>query len=278
MKVADLQSIRIKLASPDDILKWSYGEVKKPETINYRTQRPEKDGLFCEKIFGPSKDFECYCGKYKGIRFKGIVCDRCGVEVTRSSVRRDRMGHIKLATPVSHIWFLRGVPSRIGMALDLPAQKLEKVIYFASYIITKIDEEAKKGIIAEIDDEMKAKLNEIKQSKTGIKEKKAQEEALRKIFVMRKEELSFLEPLRVLTESEYREYSLKYGEIFEAGTGAETLKKIFETIDLKKEAASLRIKSKELTGVKKKKVLGRLRLFEGMERAKLRPEWMFLDV
>ncbi|MDD4989750.1 MAG: DNA-directed RNA polymerase subunit beta' [Candidatus Pacebacteria bacterium] len=278
MKVADLQSIRIKLASPDDILKWSYGEVKKPETINYRTQRPEKDGLFCEKIFGPSKDFECYCGKYKGIRFKGIVCDRCGVEVTRSSVRRDRMGHIKLATPVSHIWFLRGVPSRIGMALDLPAQKLEKVIYFASYIITKIDEEAKKGIIAEIDDEMKAKLNEIKQSKTGIKEKKAQEEALRKIFVLRKEELSFLEPLRVLTESEYREYSLKYGEIFEAGTGAETLKKIFETIDLKKEAVVLRIKAKELTGVKKKKVLGRLRLFEGMERAKLRPEWMFFDV
>lgn len=110
MRVSDLKSIRIKLASPDDVLKWSRGEVKRPETINYRTQRPEKDGLFCEKIFGPAKDFECYCGKYKGIRFKGIVCDRCGVEITRSAVRRDRMGHIKLATPVSHIWFLRGVP------------------------------------------------------------------------------------------------------------------------------------------------------------------------
>ena len=129
MKVSDLQSIRIKVASPDDVLAWSNGEVKKPETINYRTQRPEKDGLFCEKIFGPSKDFECYCGKYKGIRFKGIVCDRCGVEVIRSSVRRERMGHIRLATPVSHIWFLRGVPSRIGMVLDLPVQKLEKIIF-----------------------------------------------------------------------------------------------------------------------------------------------------
>ena len=146
MKVSDLQSIRVKLASSEDILKWSHGEVKKPETINYRTQRPEKDGLFCEKIFGPAKDFECYCGKYKGIRFKGIICDRCGVEITRSSVRRERMGHIKLASPVSHIWFLRGVPSRIGMVLDLPSQKLEKVIYFAAYITTKVNIEIKKDI------------------------------------------------------------------------------------------------------------------------------------
>ncbi len=241
MKVSDLQSIRVKLASPEDVLKWSHGEVKKPETINYRTQRPEKDGLFCEKIFGPSKDFECYCGKYKGIRFKGIVCDRCGVEIIRSSVRRERMGHIKLATPVSHIWYLRGVPSRIGMALDLPAQKLEKVIYFASYIITEVDVEAKKAIITEIDEEFKTKLAEIKQGKAGLKEKKSQEEALRKIFVLRKEELSFIEPLKILTEAEYREYSLKFGEIFEAGTGGETLEKIFKNIDLKKEAAILQL-------------------------------------
>ena len=277
MKVADLQSIRVKLASPEDVLRWSHGEVKKPETINYRTQRPEKDGLFCEKIFGPSKDFECYCGKYKGIRFKGIVCDRCGVEITRSSVRRERMGHIKLATPVSHIWFLRGVPSRIGMVLDLPAQKLEKVIYFASYIITTVDVEAKKAIIAEIDEEFKSKLTEIKQGKASIKDKKSQEEALRKIFVLRKEELGFIEPLKILTEAEYREYSLKFGEIFEAGTGGETLKKIFENIDLKEEAVVLQAQAKELTGIKKKKVLSRLRMFEGLERAKLRPEWMFFD-
>jgi len=278
MKVSDLQSIRVKIASPEDVFKWSNGEVKKPETINYRTQRPEKDGLFCEKIFGPSKDFECYCGKYKGIRFKGIVCDRCQVEIIRSSVRRERMGHIKLATPVSHIWYLRGVPSRIGMVVDLPAQKLEKVIYFASYIITKVDIEAKKAIIDEINEELKTKLTEIKVSKAGLREKKNQEEALRKIFVLRKEELASIEPLRVLTEAEYRELSLKFGEIFTAGTGAETLRKIFAEIDLKKEAVVLQAMAKELTGIKKKKVLSRLRLFEGMDRAKLRPEWMFFDV
>ena len=128
MRVQDLEKIRIKLASPDDILSWSHGEVTKPETINYRTQRSEKDGLFCEKIFGPEKDYECYCGKYRRIRYKGIICDRCGVEVTKSLVRRERMGHIKLACPVSHIWFLKGIPSRMGMALDISMQQIEKVI------------------------------------------------------------------------------------------------------------------------------------------------------
>ena len=125
MRVSNLEAIRIKLASPEDILAWSFGEVTKPETINYRTQKSEKDGLFCQKIFGPEKDYECYCGKYKKIRYKGIVCDRCGVEVTKSGVRRERMGHIKLATACSHIWFLRGVPSRMGLLLDIPAQHLE---------------------------------------------------------------------------------------------------------------------------------------------------------
>ena len=124
MRVSDLDSIRIKIASPEDILAWSHGEVTKPETINYRTQRPEKDGLFDERIFGPEKDYECYCGKYKRIRYKGVVCDRCGVEVTKSSVRRERMGHIKLASPCSHIWFLRGVPSRMGMVVDIPMFQL----------------------------------------------------------------------------------------------------------------------------------------------------------
>ncbi len=119
MRVADLESIRIKIASPEEILAWSHGEVTKPETINYRTQRSEKDGLFCERIFGPTKDYECYCGKYKRIRYKGMICDRCGVEVTKAAVRRERMGHIELATPCSHIWFLRGVPSRMGVVLDI---------------------------------------------------------------------------------------------------------------------------------------------------------------
>lgn len=128
MRVIDLESIRIKLASPEEILSWSHGEVTRPETINYRTQKPEKEGLFDERIFGPEKDYECACGKYKRIRYKGVVCDRCGVEVTKSQVRRERMGHIKLATPVSHIWFLRGVPSRMGLVLDKSSQQLEKVI------------------------------------------------------------------------------------------------------------------------------------------------------
>ena len=128
-------AIRIGLASPEKIREWSRGEVKKPETINYRTLKPEKDGLFCEKIFGPSKDWECHCGKYKKIRYKGVVCDRCGVEITKSSVRRERMGHIELAAPVSHIWYFKGIPSRMGLILDLSPRTLEKVLYFASYIV-----------------------------------------------------------------------------------------------------------------------------------------------
>ncbi|HAJ95917.1 MAG TPA: DNA-directed RNA polymerase subunit beta', partial [Actinobacteria bacterium] len=139
LDVSDFDAIRIGLASPEKIRSWSNGEVKKPETINYRTLKPEKDGLFCERIFGPTKDWECYCGKYKRVRFKGIICERCGVEVTRSNVRRERMGHIDLACPVSHIWFFKGVPSRMGYILDISPKNLEKVLYFDSYIITSID-------------------------------------------------------------------------------------------------------------------------------------------
>ena len=128
-------SMRIGLASPDKIREWSYGEVKKPETINYRTLKPEREGLFCERIFGPTRDWECHCGKYKRIRYKGIICDRCGVEVTRAKVRRERMGHIELAAPVSHIWYFKGIPSRMGLILDLSPRALEKVLYFASYIV-----------------------------------------------------------------------------------------------------------------------------------------------
>src|SRR6187431_967 len=135
--------LRIGLATPDAIRTWSNGEVKKPETINYRTLKPEKDGLFCEKIFGPTKDWECYCGKYKRVRFRGIICERCGVEVTRSKVRRERMGHIELAAPVTHIWYFKGVPSRLGYLLDLAPKDLEKVIYFAAYMITSVDEDAR---------------------------------------------------------------------------------------------------------------------------------------
>jgi DNA-directed RNA polymerase subunit beta' len=269
MRVTDLEAIRIKIASPEDILSWSHGEVLKPETINYRTQKAEKDGLFCERIFGPEKDYECYCGKYRRIRYKGIICDRCGVEVTKSAVRRERMGHIKLACPVSHIWFLRGVPSRIGMVLDIPMQQLEKVIYFASYIIININEEAKKQTLDEIEKEYKSKIkNQDAQAKEDLKQ--ARDRA--------KEEVLSLAPLKVLSEVEYYDYSLKYGEIFEAGTGAETLKKIFEKANLKEEIKKLKEDLEKSTALTKRKVLRRARFLQGLLKAGIKPEWMFLTV
>ena len=143
MTVNDFSAIRISIASPDQVRAWSYGEVTKPETINYRNQKPEKDGLFDERIFGPTKDFECYCGKYKRIRYRGVICDRCGVEVTRAKVRRERMGHINLAAPVAHIWFAKGTPGWLGLLLDMTPRNLERVLYYAQYIITNVDEEEK---------------------------------------------------------------------------------------------------------------------------------------
>ncbi|KPJ73567.1 DNA-directed RNA polymerase subunit beta' [Parcubacteria bacterium DG_74_1] len=278
MRVQDLDAIRIKIASPEEILSWSRGEVIKPETINYRTQRAEKDGLFCEKIFGPEKDYECYCGKYKRIRYKGIVCDRCGVEVTKAAVRRERMGHIKLATPVSHIWFLRGVPSRMGMILDLPMQQLEKVIYFASFVITSVNEEAKKKVLEEIEKEYKSKLK-AKKSKAKVSSLKSTSgKALSSARTSAIEELSAIKPLKVLSEIDYHRLALKYGEVFEAGTGAETLRKIFENIDLKKETKDLKKEMETLAPEARRKSLRRLKLFQGMIRSGVRPEWMFLTV
>ncbi len=150
IKSTDFDSIRLKVASPEVIRSWSYGEVTKPETINYRTQKPEKSGLFAEEIFGPSKDWECYCGKYKKIRYKDIICDKCGVQVTHSLVRRERMGHIELAAPVTHIWFLRSVPSKIGTVLDMSIQSLEKVIYFTAFIVTHVDEDLRVQAVEQV--------------------------------------------------------------------------------------------------------------------------------
>jgi DNA-directed RNA polymerase subunit beta' len=153
LEVNNFSAIRISLASPDQIREWSKGEVTKPETINYRTLKPEKDGLFDERIFGPTKDWECYCGKYKRIRYKGIICDKCGVEVTRSKVRRERMGHIQLASPVSHIWYFKGTPSRLGILLDISPRNLERILYFALYIVTHVDEDARQRALAAIAEE-----------------------------------------------------------------------------------------------------------------------------
>ena len=298
MRVADLDAIRIKLASPEDVLSWSYGEVTKPETINYRTQKPEKDGLFDEKIFGPEKDYECYCGKYKGIRHKGIVCDKCGVEVTKSQVRRERMGHIKLAAPVSHIWFLRGIPSRIGQVLDLPMSHLEKVIYFNAYIIIKADEAVKKSILEQIEKEylqkLKAQKNLVKQKaekepidkkkqksddkKKQDKEDKLDEKDLRLAKDRAKDEVLSLRPLKILSEVEYFDLSLKYGQCFEAGTGGEVLRKLFSEIDLKKKVIELRKEIEIASPINKRKILKRIKFFQGMEKAGIRPEWMFLTL
>ena len=159
LEVNNFNAVRITLASPDQIRSWSRGEVTKPETINYRTLKPERDGLFCERIFGPQKDWECACGKYKRVRYKGIVCDKCGVEVTRAKVRRERMGHIELASPVSHIWFVKGTPSRIGLLLDITPRVLEQVLYFAKYIITEVHEAGRTRLIQQIHHETEAKIS-----------------------------------------------------------------------------------------------------------------------
>lgn len=306
----EFRGVRIKLASPETILQWSYGEVTKPETINYRTQRPEKEGLFDEKIFGPIKDWECYCGKYKRIRYKGIVCDKCGVEVTKASVRRERMGHIKLAVPVAHIWFLRGVPSRLGLILDLGVQELEKVVYFASYIITEVDEEARKNMLEQIEQEFQAKKKEIaqryeelEQSLRNIANKEAQGQdkdvhaakldaelsqaaerkqkeiaALESVRDQAKAEIKSIKKMQVISELQYRDLSLKYGPVFKAGIGAESLKGLLEEVDLESMATELAAQLKEIEGQTAKKVLRRLKLVKSLIASGLRPEWMLVSV
>lgn len=272
-KLSDFNSVRLKLASPEKILSWSHGEVIKPETINYRTQRYEKDGLFCEKIFGPSKDWECYCGKYKRIRYKGIVCDKCGVEVTRSVVRRERMGHIKLAVPVSHIWFLRGVPSKIGLALGVSLQDLEKVVYFSAYIVTAVDEEARQKALEQLDREYKSKQK-------GSPENPAAgaEGDLKEMYHAAKEELKKMRPLQILSELEYFNLSARFGQVFSAGIGAEAIRRVLEKMNIKAEISKLKKELEvEETGDRKKQ-FKRLKLFQGFEKSDFKPEWMLPTV
>ncbi|MFO7807117.1 MAG: DNA-directed RNA polymerase subunit beta' [Candidatus Moraniibacteriota bacterium] len=269
-RISDFDIVQLKLASPENILEWSHGEVTRPETINYRTQRYEKDGLFCEKIFGPSKDWECYCGKYKKIRYKGIVCDKCGVEVTKAIVRRERMGHIQLSAPVSHIWFLRGVPSKVGLALDLTPQSLERVVYFAGYMVTKVDEEAREESLKNLDADLKKQLNS-----AGTKKEKEQ---LKKVFKQAKDEVKGLHLKKILTEVEYYNLSRKFGQIFEASIGAEAIEKLLSEIDLDEKINEVeeKLKSKKVTD--QKKLTKRLRLYKGLKMAGLRPEWMMMRV
>lgn len=274
-KLSDFNSVRLKVASPEDILAWSHGEVTKPETINYRTQRYEKDGLFCEKIFGPSRDWECYCGKYKRIRYKGIVCDKCGVEVTRSIVRRERMGHIKLAVPVSHIWFLRSVPSKIGLALGISLQDLEKVIYFSAYIIIDTNEEARTQVMEQLESEYKTKQKEIKQGK--LEKSETTEKALNELkeaYRITREEIKNLRAMRILSEIEYFNLSTKFGQIFTAGIGAEAIRKILEKMDVNEEIKKIKKELEINETTDRKKALKRLKLFQGFKKAKINLAWM----
>ncbi len=266
----DFDSITLKLASPEHILDWSYGEVTKPETINYRTGRSERNGLFDERIFGPEKDYECYCGKYRRIRYKDIICEKCGVEVTRSIVRRERMGHIELSSPVSHIWFLRGVPSRMSILLNIPVNQLEKVIYFAGYIITKVYKEEKETIIKNLESEFKAKV------KSSINDE--DKEKLKELLSTTKHEINDIVNGKVLNEIAYHHFGLKYGSCFEASIGAEAIYSLLKNIDLEK----LKVETEEMipraSSIDKNKLQKRLSLIRSMIIAKLRPEWMFLTI
>jgi DNA-directed RNA polymerase subunit beta' len=289
--------LRIGLATGDQIRAWSNGEVKKPETINYRTLKPEKDGLFCEKIFGPTKDWECYCGKYKRVRFKGIICERCGVEVTRAKVRRERMGHIELAAPVTHIWYFKGVPSRLGYLLDLAPKELEKVIYFAASIVTGVDEakrhkdlpglkeEVEKEVarieserdkrIEEILQETEARLEEMEGRKARSSEKNAaknQAERQRKEVTERAEKnialvrdtIDWFENLKIkqIVDDEilWRELKDRYGDYFRGGMGAEAIKELLAGLDLDAEEEFLRDQIKTAKGQKRQRAIKRLKV------------------
>ena len=404
LEVNNFDAIRISLASPDQIKGWSSGEVTKPETINYRTLKPEKDGLFDERIFGPTKDWECYCGKYKRIRYKGIICDKCGVEVTRSKVRRERMGHIKLASPVSHIWYFKGTPSRLGILLDISPRNLERILYFALYVVSRVDDGEREKAIAAVEQEMadriaaaesvveekraelegavgdkraeveaaheadvrrhderftarseelataaqqveasikeggktvaedvvfaptgevivragetskagltalrnavKAEIEavdaEVKQAKAEAKERFDQsvtdltsgiDEALanEREQVARetddaklagraaKQQLNDIKIMQTLTESEYRTLSEQHGRMFDAGMGAEAVKKIIEQLDLDDLAQRLHVEMRQTSGQRRKKAIKRLRLIEAFRKSGARPEWMILS-
>jgi DNA-directed RNA polymerase subunit beta' len=299
IKKDKFNAISLSIASPEEILSWSHGEVKKPETINYRTQKPERDGLFCEKIFGPTKNWECYCGKYKRIRYKGVICEKCGVEVTRSSVRRERMAHIKLAVPVTHIWFLRSTPSRIGLLLDLPVKTLEQVVYFAAYIISEVDEKGKLEALTQLLSEYKSHKKNIQQEfkekvkeTSKIKDKKMQKQAetdLEKKYAKKLEELDFqnfdtkemLDKLsvgKVYSEIEYRSMSLKFGHIFRAGTGAETLREIIGNMDLANLIENLQEEKKRSSGQKLKKIIKRIKLAGSLLKSGIHAEWFIMTV
>ena len=265
---AEFAAVAMRLASPDRMGEWSYGEITKPETINYRTQRPEKNGLFDERVFGPEKDYECYCGKYRGIRFRGIVCEKCGVEITRAIVRRERMGHIDLATPVAHIWFLRGIPSRIALMLGLSAAEVEKVVYFAGYIVTSVNEEERTRLLKELEIEFqtKTKAAQNAETKTELKEKATKA----------KKEIESVREGVVLDEAAYHLFAVKYGAMFRAAIGAEALYTILKQINIDTFIKKVSAEYEKSGAADKDKLRKRLALAQSLKRAGVRPEWMFM--
>ena len=313
VQATSFNAIKISMASPEQIRNWSHGEVTKPETINYRTLRPEKDGLFCERIFGPTKDWECFCGKYKRIRYRGVVCDRCGVEVTRSKVRRERMGHISLAAPVAHIWWSKGIPSRLGMLLDLSPRNLERVLYFAQYIVTSVDGEARHQATeeetkkfeeevekwrleaedsinnlrqqfeaaespsseAEVEQQQLSTEDEIKKIRDNLLEEEAR---LHQQMQFRIDELEDLRICKLLADSRYRELKELHGNVFQAKMGAEGILDILRQIDLDALREQLQEEMRSTSGQRRKKAIKRLRVAEAFRRSGNRPDWMGLSV
>ncbi len=299
----DFNAIRISLASPEQIKQWSYGEVTKPETINYRTLRPEKDGLFCERIFGPTKDWECFCGKYKKIRYRGVICDRCGVEVARAKVRRERMGHINLAAPVAHIWFAKGIPSRLGLLLDLSPRNLERVLYFAQYIVISVDPLMRTHTIDVLRETHKADLETLEQqteeqvgalaSEIEAAEGDARAELEKKLDEVRSaadatmaqmeetlaervDDLEGLRPLQLLTEARFRALHEAYGEVFKAAMGAEAILNCLRGTDLTELSIELEREVRTTSGQRRKKAVKRLRVIEAFRKSGNRAEWMVM--
>ncbi|MDY2941316.1 MAG: DNA-directed RNA polymerase subunit beta' [Varibaculum sp.] len=314
MSAIKFDKLHIGLATAEDIQEWSYGEVKKPETINYRTLKPEKDGLFCERIFGPTRDWECSCGKYKRVRYKGIVCERCGVEVTRSKVRRERMGHIELAAPVTHIWYFKGVPSRLGYLLDLAPKDLEKVIYFAAYMITEVDEQARHDDLPTLTDELELELKQVQDRFEGAITKRAEKmekdmaqlesegaaksaidkvrkSADKEIAQLRRKMTTQLEAAREVfdrfkelkvgdlegDEILYQEMTARYGTYFKGAKGAEAVKTRLQDFDLEGEAAKLREIIDSGSGQRKTRALKRLKVINAFLTTGNKPESMVLD-
>ncbi|HEY1175830.1 MAG TPA: DNA-directed RNA polymerase subunit beta' [Phytomonospora sp.] len=306
--------LRIGLATAEDIRQWSHGEVKKPETINYRTLKPEKDGLFCEKIFGPTRDWECYCGKYKRVRFKGIICERCGVEVTRAKVRRERMGHIELAAAVTHIWYFKGVPSRLGYLLDIAPKDLEKIIYFAAYVITSVDAEARTRDMSTVENEIAAEKRQLENLRDSELEKRASkleadlaeleaegarsdvrrkvkeggEREMRQLRDKAQREIDRLEEVmdtfRKLDSKQligdellYRELYDRFGDYFKGGMGAEAIKELLANLDLNEESELLRETIRSGKGQKKVRALKRLKVVAAFSTTGNSPMGMVLD-